>query len=112
MPKVNLILFPGQELRELMEKHLEEGKKYPIAASLFFEDDKDKSGFTIRDEITFPANTKVDLSAWVNLNKNEKPILTISIEDFETGYSKNLERAKKKKKSSNTSSGDDDDFPL
>ena len=104
MPKVKIILYPGQDLKELIKNHIGEGKKFPIAASLFFEDDKDKSGFTFFDEVTFKAGTKVGLTGWANLNKNQKEVLSIDIEPFESWYSKQTELANKKSKPKDTDS--------
>ena len=103
MPKINLTLYPGKELKEMLDAHMDSGKKFPIGASLSFEDDKDKSGFTFFDEVTFPANTKVGLTAWAGKNKNDKTVLNVSIEDFETDYGKFMERAAKKKESLDSS---------
>ena len=103
MPKINLTLYPGKELKEMLDKHMSSGKKYPIGASLSFEDDKEKSGFTFFEEITFPANTKVGLTAWAGKNKNDKTVLNISIEDFEADYGKFMERTAKKKELSDSS---------
>ena len=106
MPKINLTLYPGKKLKEMLDAHAADfppGKAPPIGASLSFEDDKDKSGFTFFDEVTFPANTKVGLTAWSSKNKNEKTVLNISIEDFETDYGKFMQRAAKKKESSDSS---------
>tara|TARA_Y100001970_G_C13887942_1_gene677185 strand:- start:377 stop:751 length:375 start_codon:yes stop_codon:yes gene_type:complete len=98
MPKIRLTLYPGKELKEVIKNHQSEGKKYPIAASLFFEDNEEKSGFTFFDDVTFKADTKVGLTAWANLNKNQKEVLTIEIEDFNTWNSKQKELAAKKPK--------------
>ena len=87
-------------MREDYVKHFKQLTKENFPTK---EDDKDKSGFTFFDEITFPANTKVGLTAWSSKNKNEKTVLNISIEDFETDYGKFMERAAKKKESSDSS---------
>mgnify|MGYP003112397020 FL=1 len=117
MPKIRLVLYPGKELKDLIKNHIGSQKKFPIATSLFFENDENKSGFTFFDDVTFKANTKVGLTGWANLNKNQKEILTIEIEDFDTWNATQKKIASKKPVSNNSQNSfnakppsDDTDF--
>ena len=103
MPKINLILNPGHpQLRELCDK--EEGRC--VDSSLMFDDDKDASGFTFRDEIVIPANTKVHVAMWCNKNKNQKPYFGINIESFEDAWTKRQEAKKSSPKKEGDSPSD------
>lgn len=90
MTELSLYLFPGKELKEPMDKHISAGKKYPLGESLTLVDDKDKSGFTIQEDVEFKAGTKVHLNVWAAQNKNAKTVLRVSITDFESGYEKSV----------------------
>ena len=59
MTEFNLYLYPGKELKEVLDRHIGAGKKYPLGESLTFVDDKEKSGFTIKEDVTFKAGTKM-----------------------------------------------------
>ena len=85
MPKLNIMVNPGDpQLRELCDQ--KENKC--VATSFMFDDDKDKSGFTFKEEVSIPANTKVHVSMWCNRNKNGKPYFGISLEPFEEAWTK------------------------
>ena len=71
-----------------------------------FDDDKDASGFTFRDEIVIPANTKVHVAMWCNKNKNQKPYFGINIESFEDAWTKRQEAKKSSPKKEGDSPSD------
>ena len=59
-----------------------------VATSFMFDDDKEKSGFTFKEEVHIPAGTKVHISMWCNINKNGKPYFGITIEPFDEAWNK------------------------
>jgi len=110
MTEFSLYLFPGKELKETLDKHIQADKKYPLGESLTLEDDKNKSGFTIKEDVTFKAGTKVHLNVWAAQNKNAKTVLRVSVTDFETGYAKSMSYKKNKPSKKQSSEDDDVDF--
>ena len=108
MTEFNLYLYPGKELKEVLDRHIGAGKKYPLGESLTFVDDKEKSGFTIKEDVTFKAGTKVHLNVWATQNKNSKSVLQVSIADFESGYTKSV-GFKKNRPAPKKQSNEDDD---
>jgi len=111
MPELNLYLYPGRELKELLDKQLAEGKKYPLGESLTLEDNKDISCFTIKEDIIIKAGTKLHLNAWVTQTKKSQATqLKISCVPFEEGYEKAVSY-KKPKENVVESSNDDEELP-
>ena len=47
MTEFNLYLYPGKELKEVLDRHIGAGKKYPLGESLTFVDDKEKKDYNM-----------------------------------------------------------------
>ena len=101
MVKIYLGTFPGEGFRTTLDEHAAAGKKYPLAQS-YMSDDKENSGFTFREDVTFKAGDKVDITIWKGETKNGKTKANVVIEDFESAWTKKVERDKKKSEQSSS----------
>jgi len=100
MAKATLMINPGNpDLRKVCENT----QGQCVGQSLMFDDDKEKSGFMFKDkegnpvDVNIPAGTKVHISQWSNMNRNDKPYFGVQIESFEDAW--NRRQAAKAKKS-------------
>mgnify|MGYP003648049722 CR=1 FL=1 len=111
MPNINLIAFPGNDLKEFLEKFTGSGKKYPIAESLLFTkdregnpstpDDKSSGGWEIKEDINIKAGTKVHIEAWSGQTQEKgTTILSLKIRPFREAWNDKVKReaAKAEKK--------------
>ena len=103
MVKIYLGTFPGEGFRTTMDEHAAAGKKYPLAQS-YMSDDKENSGFTFREDVTFKAGDKVDITIWKGETKNGKTKANVVIEDFESAWERKVERDKNKAEKKQSSS--------
>ena len=101
MVKLYLGTFPGPDFRQTLDDHAAAGKKYPLAQS-YMSDDKENSGFTFKEDVTFKAGDKVDITIWKGETKNGKTKANVVIEDFESAWTKKVERDKKKSEQSSS----------
>ena len=101
MVKLYLGTFPGSDFRQTLDDHAAAGKKYPLAQS-YMSDDKENSGFTFKEDVTFKAGDKVDITIWKGETKNGKTKANVVIEDFESAWTKKVERDKKKSEQSSS----------
>ena len=101
MVKIYLGTFPGPDFRQTLDDHEAAGKKYPLAQS-YMSDDKENSGFTFKEDVTFKAGDKVDITIWKGETKNGKTKANVVIEDFESAWTRKVERDKKKSEQSSS----------
>ena len=101
MVKLYLGTFPGSDFRQTLDDHAAAGKKYPLAQS-YMSDDKENSGFTFKEDVTFKAGDKVDITIWKGETKNGKTKANVVIEDFESAWTRKVERDKKKSEQSSS----------
>ena len=101
MVKLYLGTFPGSDFRQTLDDHEDAGKKYPLAQS-YMSDDKENSGFTFKEDVTFKSGDKVDITIWKGETKNGKTKANVVIEDFESAWTKKVERDKKKSEQSSS----------
>ena len=101
MVKLYLGTFPGSDFRQTLDDHAAAGKKYPLAQS-YMSDDKENSGYTFKEDYRFKAGDKVDITIWKGETKNGKTKANVVIEDFESAWTKKVERDKKKSEQSSS----------
>ena len=112
MPDLSFIAFPGNDLKEFIEKFNDAGKKFPIAESLLFTkdrdgnasspDDKSSGGWEVTEDINIKAGTKVHIQAWSSATKEKgTPILTVQIMPFRKAWEDKVAREAAKESKDN-----------
>tara|TARA_X000001382_G_scaffold36407_1_gene24022 strand:+ start:626 stop:988 length:363 start_codon:yes stop_codon:yes gene_type:complete len=112
MPDLSFIAFPGNDLKEFIEKFNAAGKKFPIAESLLFTkdregnpsspDDKSSGGWEVTEDINIKAGTKVHIQAWSGATKEKgTPILSLKIMPFRKAWEDKVAREAAKESKDN-----------
>ena len=102
MTKLYFSTYPGPDFKKTLDDHAAAGKNYPVSSS-YMSDDKENSGYTFKEDITFKAGDKIDITIWKGETKNGKTKANVVIEDFESAWTKKLEREEENKKKQSSS---------
>lgn len=103
MTKIYFSTYPGPDFKKTLDDHSAAGKQYPVASS-YMSEDKENSGYTFREDITFKAGDKIDITIWKGETKNGKTKANVVIEDFDSAWDKKVERDKNKAEKKQSSS--------